>query len=60
MSSSLREILGNYWLFLVLATVLAAGFLAFRSRPTELSGEAALDSLLQDGQPAIVELYSNF
>jgi hypothetical protein len=60
MSASLREILGNYWLFLVLATVLVAGFLAFRSRPTELAGEAALDSLLQDGQPAIVELYSNF
>ena len=60
MSSSLREILGNYWLLLVVATLLVAGFLAFRSRPTDLAGEAALDGLLRDGRPTIVELYSNF
>lgn len=60
MIAGLKDFVSNYWLFLVLAAVLVAGFMVFRSRPTDLAGEEALNILLYDGQPAVIELYSNF
>jgi hypothetical protein len=58
-SSGFRDIVANYGLILLVATLLIGGYLVFRSRPTDLASEQALYDLLNGGQPTIVELYSN-
>lgn len=52
--------LGDNWLSLAFLAVLVAAFLLLRSSPTDLAGAAELDSILTNGEPAIVEFYSNF
>lgn len=52
--------LGDHWLSLTLLAVLVAAFLLLRSSPTELDGAAELDAILINGEPAIVEFYSNY
>jgi len=38
---------------------LVAAFLILRTSPSDVSDLSELDSLLQDGQPTLVEFYSN-
>jgi hypothetical protein len=58
--SGLREMLAGSWPLLLLAALLVSGFVLFRSHPTELGSEDALNDLLSGGHPIILELYSNF
>jgi len=52
--------LGDNWLSLTLLAVIVAAFLLLRSSPTDLAGAAELDSILVNGEPAIVQFYSNY
>ena len=52
--------LGEHWLSLLLLGAVLAAFVLLRSNPTELGGVAEFDAILTDGEPAIVEFYSNY
>ncbi len=54
------EFLGENWLFLLFLTVIAAAFFFLRSSPTDLANASEFDNILANGQPAVVEFYSNY
>lgn len=56
----LLRFLGENRLFLILLLAIAAAFFFLRSSPSQLADEAAFDSVLIDGQPTIVEFFSNY
>jgi hypothetical protein len=39
---------------------LAGAFIFLRSQPSDVSNGAELNGLLTDGQPTVIEFYSNF
>jgi hypothetical protein len=48
------------WLFLLFVVGLIGVFMFFRTKPSDIEDSAELKALLTDGQPTIVEFYSNF
>ncbi len=48
------------WLGLLLPIALLVAFVVLRSSPTDLADAAQFDALLTDGQPTVVEFYSNY
>jgi hypothetical protein len=47
------------WLFLIVVGGVVVAFLALRTSASAVSSVAEVDALLQDGQPTLVEFYSN-
>jgi hypothetical protein len=47
------------WLFLLIVGGLIAGFVALRTPGSAVSSVTEVDALLQNGQPTLVEFYSN-
>lgn len=48
------------WVFLVVVGVIAFAFIFFRSSPSQVSSLTQLNGLLTQGQPTVIEFYSNF
>lgn len=55
----LRDFMRENWLFLLFLAVIASAFVFLRSSPTALADESEFDAILVNGQPAVVEFYSN-
>lgn len=47
------------WLFLLVVGGVIAAFLALRTPASAVASVADVDALLQNGQPTLVEFYSN-
>ena len=47
------------WLFLLIVGAVLVGFLALRTPASAVGSVAEVDAILQDGQPTLVEFYSN-
>jgi uncharacterized membrane protein YesL len=47
------------WLFLLVVGGIVVGFMALRTPASAVSSVAEVDALLQNGQPTLVEFYSN-
>ena len=47
------------WLFLLVVGGIVVAFLALRTPASAVASTAEVDAILQDGQPALVEFYSN-
>jgi len=45
--------------FLLFVGLLVVAFLFLRNRPTQMASLAELDALIGNGQPVIIEFYSN-
>ena len=54
-----KHFMGENWLFLLFLAIIASAFVFLRSSPTVLADESEFDAILVNGQPAIVEFYSN-
>lgn len=48
------------WPSLLLVLVLLSAFTVLRTRPTDLADVAQFEALLTDGEPTVVEFYSNY
>ena len=55
----MTRFLRENWLFLVVVGGVITAFLALRTPASEVESVAELDGLLQNGQPTLVEFYSN-
>jgi hypothetical protein len=53
------RILRENWLFLLIIAGIIGVFVFFRTPASAVGSVAEVDAILQDGQPAIVEFYSN-
>ncbi len=53
------QIIRENWLLLLVVGGIVVAFLALRTSPSEVRSVAEVDSLLRDGQPTLVEFYSN-
>ena len=47
------------WLFLIVVGGIVLAFAALRTPASAVSSVAEVDAVLQDGQPTLVEFYSN-
>ena len=47
------------WLFLLIVGGIVGGFMALRTPGSAVDSVAEVDALLQNGQPTLVEFYSN-
>ena len=47
------------WLFLLVVGGLVVGFLALRTQASAIGTLSEADAVLQDGQPTLVEFYTN-
>jgi hypothetical protein len=57
--SVVQRLLRENWLTILVIAGLAVGFLALRSSPTDMASMEALMANPQQGQPVVVEFYSN-
>jgi hypothetical protein len=57
-SRLVRQLRAN-WLFLLIVGGVIAAFLALRTTGSAVGSVEELDALLQDGQPTVVEFYTN-
>ena len=48
------------WMLVLFLTLIAGAFIFLRSKPSDIQTAAELDGILTDGQPTVVEFYSNF
>ena len=55
----MTRFLRENWLFLVVVGGVITAFLALRTPASAVESVAELDGLLQNGQPTLVEFYSN-
>ncbi len=55
----LVRLLRDNWLFLLIIGAIAIAFLALRTPGSAVGSVAEVDTILQDGQPTLVEFYSN-
>jgi nicotinamide riboside transporter PnuC len=53
------RILRENWLFLLIIVGIVGVFLFFRTPASAVSSVAEVDAILQDGQPTLVEFYTN-
>jgi hypothetical protein len=58
-----RDWIGRFlrenWLFLLIVGGIVIGFMALRTPGSAVGSVAEVDALLTDGQPTLVEFYSN-
>ncbi len=54
----IKVVRGN-WLLLLLVGAMAVAFLVLRTPASPVASVAEVDAILQSGQPALVEFYSN-
>ena len=47
------------WLVLLVVGGLVVGFMAFRTQASAVGSVTEVDAVLQDGDPTLVELYTN-
>lgn len=50
----------RFWIVLAIMAVLVGAFILLRTEPTNLEGVDELTATLKDGQPTVIEFYSNF
>ena len=55
----LVQILRENWLFLLIIGGIVGAFLVLRTPASAVGSVAEVDAILQDGQPTLVEFYSN-
>ena len=55
----LIQILRENWFFLLLVGGIIVAFLALRTTASAVSSVSEVEAILQDGQPTLVEFYSN-
>ena len=48
------------WVFLLFLTAIASAFIFLRTKPSDVDSLAEFDGILTNGQPTVVEFYSNF
>jgi hypothetical protein len=53
------RILRENWLFLLVIGAILGAFLFLRTTPSNIASVVEADAILQDGQPTLVEFYSN-
>ena len=53
------RMLRENWLFLLVVGGLVGAFLFLRTTASDVSSLAEVDAILQNGQPTLVEFYSN-
>ena len=54
-----KTFLNENWLFLLFLVVIGGAFIFLRTSPTALADESQFDAILTNGQPTIVEFFSN-
>jgi len=55
----MSRFLAEHWLTLVIVAALAVGYLTLRSSPTTIASVEEFVASLKQGQPTVVEFYSN-
>ena len=55
----LIRILRENWLFLLVVGGIIVAFLALRTTASAVASVAEVEAILEDGQPTLVEFYSN-
>jgi hypothetical protein len=55
----LVAVLRDNWLFLLVVGAIAVAFLVLRTPASPLTSIAEVDSIVQGGQPVLVEFYTN-
>jgi hypothetical protein len=55
----LSRVLRENWLFLLVIGGIVAAFLVLRTPASAVSSAGEVDAVLQNGQPTLVEFYSN-
>ena len=58
-SVRLSRILRENWLFLLVVSLVVGVFLVLRTPASDIASSAELAGVLADGQPTLVEFYSN-
>jgi hypothetical protein len=58
-SGRLGRILRENWLFLLVVSLVVGVFLVLRTPSSDIASSAELEGVLADGQPTLVEFYSN-
>ena len=58
-NARLVQLVRNNWLILLVVGSLIGAFLALRTRPSDIGSVAEADAILENGQPTVVEFYSN-
>lgn len=48
------------WVFLLMVGIIAVAFIFLRSSPSQVNSMPQLNGLLTQGQPTVIEFYSNF
>lgn len=48
------------WVLVGLILLIIGAFIFLRSEPSHIGGTAELSAMLSDGQPKVLEFYSNF
>jgi hypothetical protein len=59
LGSRLFRILRENWLFILVIGGIVVAFFALRTRASAVGSVGELDALLHNGQPTMVEFYSN-
>jgi hypothetical protein len=59
LGTRLARLLRNNWLILLIVGAVVVAFLALRTPGSAVSSVAEVDAILQNGQPTLLELYSN-
>ncbi len=54
-----KRILGENWLFLLVVVGIVVAFLMLRTPASSVGSVSEVDAVLQNGQPTLVEFYSN-
>jgi hypothetical protein len=54
-----KRILRENWLFLLVVVGIVVAFLMLRTPASAVSSVSEVDAVLQNGQPTLVEFYSN-
>ena len=57
--AKLIQVIQENVFFIALLGLMGLGFIFLRTEPTDLGSWEELERILHDGQPAIVEFYSN-
>ena len=58
-SAVLGKTMRENWLFLLVLAGIVGGFLFLRTPGTAVASATEVDAILHDGQPTLVEFYSN-
>ena len=59
MGARVKRVLRENWLFLLIVAGIVGAFLFLRTPASAVSSVAEVDAILQNGQPTLVEFYTN-